>query len=225
MFAANPSWTAEIEAFLGQQHPLVEQLESADGLSDMQALAAELTSMSAATRGALRRFLAHYRDEVLFPVELAAIQRAHDHAIRHETRELIAFDASLSDSEGPAAFASASRRIGRHQLACLRPLRDQRLVQRYLAAVEEGDAHGWHTLVYGVTLAVYSLPIRQGLHAYASRTLEGFIKSPSSPLRQDEAAANELLEALLVNAQETIEALLEDESRESAFARSAQTSV
>jgi hypothetical protein len=198
MFAANPSWTAEIEAFLGQQHPLVEQLESADGLSDMQALAAELTSKSAATRGALRRFLAHYRDEVLFPVELAAIQRAHDHAIRHETRELIAFDASLSDSEGPAAFASASRRIGRHQLACLRPLRDQRLVQRYLAAVE---------------------------HAYASRTLEGFIKSPSSPLRQDEAAANELLEALLVNAQETIEALLEDESRESAFARSAQTSV
>ncbi len=225
MIAANPSWTAEIEAFLGQQHPLVEQLESADGLSDMQALATELTSQSAATTSALRRFLEHYRDEVLYPIELAAIHRAHDHAIRHETRELIAFDAKLSGNGGWAAFASASKRIGRHQLACLRPLRDQRLVQRYLAAVEEGDAHGWHTLVFGVTLAVYSLPIRQGLHAYASRTLEGFIKSPSSPLRQDEAAANELLESLLTAAPETIEELLAEESRTSAFARGAQSSV
>jgi len=219
MIAANPFWTAEIEAFLGQQHPLVEQLESADGLSDMQALAAELTSQTAATTSALRRFLAHYRDEVLYPFELAAIQRAHDHALRHETRELIAFDAKLSGNGGLTAFASASKRIGRHQLACLRPLRDQRLVQRYLAAVEEGDAHGWHTLVFGVTLAVYSLPIRQGLHAYASRTLEGFIKSPSSPLRQDEAAANELLESLLSTAPETIETLLSGDSRFSSFAR------
>ena len=219
MFSVKPSWTAEVEGFLGQQHPLVEQLESADGLSDMQALAAELTSETAATEDALRRFLACYRDDVLFPVELVSIQRAHDHAVRHETRELIAFDASLADDRRLTAFGSASRRIGRHQLACLRPLRDQRLVQRYLAAVEDGGAHGWHTLVFGVTLAVYSLPIRQGLHAYASRTLEGFIKSPSSPMRQDEAAAKDMLESLLAPARETIEGLFTDEPRLSAGVR------
>ena len=47
------------------------------------------------------------------------------------------------------------------------PLRDERVVQRYLAAVESGEAHGWHTLVYGLTLVVYSLPLRQGLLGYA----------------------------------------------------------
>ena len=225
MIQSNPLRTAEIEGFLGQQHPLVEQLESADGLSDMQALAAELTARTAPTEDALRQFLERYRDEVLFPLELVSIQRAYDHAIRNETRELVAYDAGLAGNAKLAAFASASRRIGRHQLACLRPLRDQRLVQRYLAAVENGEAHGWHTMVYGVTLAVYSLPVRQGLHAYASCTLEGFIKSPSSPLRQDEAAANALLNSLLGAASGTIEELLAGEDGLSSGACNARPSV
>ncbi len=203
-----------IERFLGQQHPLVEQLESADGLSDMHALAEELTSRTAATEPTLRRFLECYRDELLIPSELAAIHRAHDHALRNETRELIAFDASLTGAQQPASLAAASRRIGRHQLARLRPLRDQRLVQRYLAAVEEGDAHGWHTLVYGVTLAVYSLPIRQGLYAYAAKALEGFLKSGSSPLRSDESAANEWLGELLLPVPAAIESLIAEEAWE-----------
>ena len=54
------------------------------------------------------------------------------------------------------------RACARSAAGSARPLRDQRLVQRYLTAVEQGEAQGWHTLVYGLTLAVYSLPLRQG---------------------------------------------------------------
>ena len=201
-----------MDAFLGQRHPLVEQLQAAEGFAPLHGLAAELTSATAGDDGALWSFLENYRDAVLIPVELPAILRAHDHATRNETRELIAFDNGLNRAERLAAFASASRRAGRHQLAGLRPLRDQRLVQRYLAAVENGDAQGWHTLVYGVTLAVYSLPIRQGLNAYAERALEGFLKSSFSPLSKDESRANEWLDRLAAPVRNAVEALLVEEA-------------
>ena len=206
----------KVDAFLGQRHPLVEQLQATAGLVALHELAADLTSATAGDEDALWRFLLGYRDAILIPVELPAILRAHGHAARNETRELIAYDVSLNDGDTIAVFASASRRIGRHQLARLRPLRDQRLVQRYLAAVESDAANGWHTLVYGVTLSVYSLPIRQGLNAYADRALEGFIKSAASPLGQDEARANEWLDKLRPAVRQTIEDLLVGASMASA---------
>lgn len=201
-----------VDAFLGEQHPLVEQLQAAEGLVPLHKLAAELTSSTAGDEAALWRFLEGYRDAILIPVELPAIHRAHEHAVQNQTRELIAYDLQLGRGDSLAAFASASRRIGRHQLTRLRPLRDQRLVQRYLAAVENGDGNGWHTMVYGVTLAVYSLPIRQGLAAYAERALEGFIKSSASPLRRNEALANKWLDQLRPGVRSAIEDLLLDES-------------
>jgi len=64
---------------------------------------------------------------------------------------------------GPCALSPPpGRRVGQSQLKRFRSLRDHRLVQRYLKAVGEGRAHGWHTLVYGITLSVYSLPLIQG---------------------------------------------------------------
>ena len=59
----------------------------------------------------------------------------------------------------------------------LRSLRDNRLIQRYLQAIDAGQAQGWHTIVYGLTMAIYSMPLRQGLTAYAGQTLKGFIDS------------------------------------------------
>ncbi len=58
--------------------------------------------------------------------------------------------------------------------------------KRYLAAVESGEAHGWHTLVYGLTLAVYSLPLRQGLLGYAQQTTRGFIQAAARSLELSE---------------------------------------
>jgi urease accessory protein UreF len=68
------------------------------------------------------------------------------------------------------------------------------VVQRYLRAVELGDAHGWHTLVYGLTLAIYSLPLRQGLLGYAHQTTRGFIYAAARTLQLSEHQCRELFD-------------------------------
>lgn len=150
----------------GEWHAMLQQIGSPD-----------LSEFAVGPRNAFsgEGFLETYLSRLLLPVELPAIAEACGHAMRGELRELIDQDHRLSEKIGP--FASPSRQTGRLQLARLRPLRDDRLVQRYLAAVEFGQANGWHTIVYGLTLALYSLPLRQGLLHYAQETLASFSKT------------------------------------------------
>jgi urease accessory protein UreF len=167
---------------LGDPHPLLEQIglgESA--VSPVPALRARQLS-GVNSLPALRSFLGCYREELLWPVELPAIVSAHSHALRNELRELLVLDRQMAREPGIQEFASASCRVGQRQLNRLRPLRDQRLIQRYRAAIERGDAHGWHTLVFGVWLGVFALPLRQGLAAYTWRAMEGFIERAAGPL-------------------------------------------
>jgi urease accessory protein UreF len=150
----------------------------------------------------------NYQSQILLPFELPAIQCAHGHAARYELRELVALDRQLAAEPVLRSFAPASRRVGRYQLQKLRPMRDQRLVQRYLRAVEGGRAHGWHILVYGLTLAIYSLPLRQGLLGYAHQTTRGFIYSAARMLRLSERQCRELFDALCAHLPEAVETLL-----------------
>lgn len=172
---AKPALTTDPAEWLGDAHPLVAQLGTADGLASLHALAESLTARPINSIAALREFLRAYHERILQPHELPAIRAAYEHISRNEVRELIAFDQQLTAEPALKNFAPASQRIGREQLQKLRPLRDERVVQRYLAAVESGQAHGWHTLVYGMTLVLYSLPLRQGLLGYAHQTTRGFI--------------------------------------------------
>jgi urease accessory protein UreF len=139
---------------------------------------------------------------------LPAIQRAFAHARRNELRELVAYDQTLAAEIALKEFSSASRIVGLAQLRRLRPLRDERFVQRYLAAVEQGAATGWHTLVYGITLAVYFLPLRPGLIGYAQRTTRGFIQSAARSLRLPEADANSLVAEFSARVPAAVEPLL-----------------
>jgi urease accessory protein UreF len=172
-WATRPELAQDAAEWLGEAHPLVEQLGSADGLVSLHALAGSLTSRPVDTLPALGDFLRCYQEQILVPHELPAIRDAFHHAANNHTRELVALDQQLSRQPMLRDFASASRRVGQAQLQRLRPLRDERIVQRYLHAVDEGNAHGWHTLVYGLTLVVYSLPLRQGLLGYAQQTTRG----------------------------------------------------
>jgi hypothetical protein len=122
-------------------------------------------------------FLESYLAKFLLPVELPAIAEACGHALRGELRELIAQDRQLGTQIAATRLAASSRRIGQLQLARLLPLRDNRLVQRYHAAVQCAEADGWHTMVYGVTLALFSIPLRQGLVHYGQATLASFAKT------------------------------------------------
>lgn len=128
-------------------------------------------------------FLASYTREILMPHELPLIARAARHAEFHEVRELICLDQALLHRPVPTPLASASRRVGRSQLRRFRTLKDLRVMQRYRHAVEAGAAEGWHTIVYGLTLHGFSLPLRQGLMAYALRTLQSFTASAGAMTR------------------------------------------
>lgn len=172
---AKPALTTDPAEWLGDAHPLVAQLGTADGLASLHALAESLATPPITSLAALREFLQAYHQRILLPHELPAIQTAFHHISRNEVRELIAYDQQLAHEPALSGFAAPSQKIGREQLQKLRPLRDERMVQRYLAAVTGGQAYGWHTLVYGMTLVLYSLPLRQGLLGYAHQTTRGFI--------------------------------------------------
>ena len=193
---AKPSLTHDPAEWLGDAHPLVAQLGTADGLASLHALAGSLTAKPITSLAALREFLRAYHERILLTHELPAIQTAFSHISRNEVRELIAFDQRLASEPMLRIFAKASQRIGREQLQKLRPLRDERMVKRYIIAVEGGQAHGWHTLVYGMTLVLYSLPLRQGLLGYAHQTTRGFIHAAARGLQLKESECRALFEEL-----------------------------
>jgi urease accessory protein UreF len=194
--------------WLGDWHPLAEQLGSADGLVDLSSVSILLELRPVRDLQSLRQFLQRYQARILLPHELPTIHAAQNHAARHEVRELIALDCRLADRAVLKDFAAPSQRVGRAQLQKLRPLRDDRVVQRFLNAVESDQAHGWHTVVYGLTLAVYSLPLRQGLLGYAHQTIRGFIYSAARSLQLSERACRATFEEQCSHLPEAVERLL-----------------
>ena len=198
--------------WLGDWHPLAEQLGSADGLRSLCSVSALLCLKPVHDLRSLRHFLHTYQTQILLPVELPAIQSAHGHASRHEVRELVALDQQLAAEPVLKNFASASRRIGQAHVRKLRPLRDDRVVQRYLSAVNSGEANGWHTLVYGLTLAIYSLPLLQGLLGYAQQTTRGFIYAAARSLQLSERQCRNVFDELCKDLPEAVGALLVEEA-------------
>ncbi len=200
--------SVEAAELAGDLRPLLELIGSPTGLGALAAAADPLLVPRIDSLPALRSFLKHYHEAVLQPLELPAIHRAFLHASRNEFRELLAFDAALAGEPKLKPFVSASRLVGQSQLLRLRPLRDQRVVQRYIAAVDAGQAQGWHTLVYGLTLAVYSLPPRQGLLNYARLTSRGFIQSAARSIALSADESRALLDDLCADFPAAIEATL-----------------
>ncbi len=203
-----PTVTQQIvEEFLGDVAPLAERIGSAEGLVALGNAAAQ-EGHRVPDGPSLRAFLCEYHSRILVPLELPAICRAHGHAARYEIRELIELDRQLADEPLLQKFATASQRVGKTQLKRLRPLRDQRLVQRYLRAVQAGEAHGWHTVVYGLILSLYSLPLRQGLLSYARQTTRGFVRSASGRLRLGESECQDLVSEVCSRLPEAVNTVL-----------------
>ena len=198
------------ENLLGQWQPLLEQLGSPDALAMLNASTDALFCPKIDGLETLGVFLEAYQEQLLYPVECPAIVRAHTCATHNQTRELIALDRTIASQGIHPGFAHASRRMGRFQLQRLRPLRDHRVVQRYLEAVDQQQADGWHTLVYGLTLAVYSLPLRQGLVNYARQTLHGFIEAAARPLQIPVQDCRDLLESQCLDMSPQVEKLLRE---------------
>jgi len=187
---------------LGDARALLEQLGSGQARVETRA------GPMPATFAAVRTFLNEYKHHVLIAHEWPAIYRAYNHVRQNESHELIALDESIAAEKPLAPFAPASRVIGQFQLKRLAPLRGERVLTKYLAAIDEGRAQGWHTLVYGLTLAVYSLPARQGLMHYAQQILRSYLDSAAHTFSVSDEARHLALEELLADLPRELEKLL-----------------
>lgn len=206
-WTALPLAPATSEELAGDAAPLSEALGSPEALASLASLAELVDGPRPDTLTAVEALLGRYRGCLLGPVELPAIRDAYGHAARGEVRELLALDQSLARHFGKSAFAEASRRAGRLQLRRLRPVRD-RTLQRYLTAVERGDAHGWHVIVYGLLLARYAFPLRQGLAHYATKTQHSLVHSATRGLPATAADLNRLCHDCSVAAEAALRPLL-----------------
>jgi urease accessory protein UreF len=193
---------------LGDPMALAEQLGGADGLTQLPMAAASLGRRQIDTLPALRSFLEEYSAAILLAHEVPAVLASYQFAAHTQVRELIALDQQLDQIPALQQFSRASWTVGRAQLRRLRPLRDERVVQRYWKAVESGEAHGWHSLVFGMVLALYSLPLRQGLLHFAYSTVSGFIESASDRFTIPNAERADLLSKLSQSASQGVERAL-----------------
>lgn len=191
---------------------LEEQLGSPEQATaiDSKAFAASLINIR--TPDQFREFLAHLQTKTISEQEIPAILRAYNHARRNEAREIIELDRSLSNSFANEALANASERVGRNQLRKMRGLKTERVVTRYWDAVYAKEATGWHTVVFGIVLAVYSIPLRQGLNHYGQQTIRGFLEAGAATLRLRASEVNELESALLASMPSIVERALESEN-------------
>ncbi len=195
--------------FLADFHSLMEELVSAEGIETPHFVTFAVSN-KVRDITSLRRFLEEVRSQILFPIELPSIVHAYRHATGNRVRELIQLDQWLGHQPINPEFIHASRRIGYYQLQRLRPLHDQRIVQRYLRAVEKGEAQGRHTLVYGIILHVYSLPLRQGLIHYSRKTLSTLIQNAAGPLGLTFEPQKALLVELMAPLQSVLDTLVMD---------------
>ncbi len=178
---------------LGDLTALASELGGTDSLGQLPFASADLRSVHLQTPQDLQRFMDEYRKEILIAHELPAVYQAFYHTVHGRARELTALDQRLCRVPILRNFASASFQVGQTQLRRLRPLRSERVLQRYLNAVDSGEAKAWHTLVFGLVLGVYSLPLRQGLVHFAHQTLGGFVQASSRRLDLSESECDRIL--------------------------------
>ena len=197
---------------IGELQRFAEQLGNAPGIANFTAAPSGWRLGRVDSLPVLRQFLERYYTRILVACELPAIFQAYEHAHRSELRELIAVDRKVGREASFREFSGASQYVGTAQLKRLRPLRDQRLVQRYLGAVEKGEAYGWHTIVYGLILAVYSLPLRQGLVSFGEQTVHGFIKGAKFSLELPAEKSRQLHDEVCARLPEAVDAHVKNHS-------------
>ena len=176
------------------QHPYEAQLDALEDVLGADLVAGALGMGPLTSADELAVALEHYRTTLLEPIELPTLTKARRLASRGRTKELIALDQKfLGNHPEWLPLSTSSTRFGRDYLSRLRPLRDERVVQRMLEAVQTGKSPGHHHIVFGLTMAVYFIPARQGLADYAQGALEALISSAAGKLNLTQEDRAELL--------------------------------
>jgi len=189
---------ARVEAirWLGDWHPLVRQIAPGEGVARPQSGGSLPLASTLVSPAAVHAFLLDYKLTVLLPHELPVVRQACEHTLRNEVNELLALDRALACKPWFKPFEQDSRLAGRLHLERLKPLRDQRGVRRYLSAVEQNQGNGWHLVVAGVALGLYSLPLRQGMMDYALHTFWNAVGQTAGQLGMTSAEAAQMVNEL-----------------------------
>ncbi len=200
--------SAEAARVLHGLHPFAARLGSPDGLESLTPALSALQLAPIRSASSLRAFLHSYRDRVLLPTELPVIQKAYMLASRGQTRELVALDQAAPRGPVDMPFSELSAAIGRIQMSRLKPMKGNRVLSRYMEAVTRGEAKGWHTIAYGLILASFAMPLRQGLVHYSESALHGFVESASGLLQLSEAEQSALTQEACLDLGPAINELL-----------------
>jgi urease accessory protein UreF len=140
-----------------------------------------------------RVFLDRYEKEIFCDIELPAVHSAYWFANRGQFKELLDLDAELTESPSLRLFSEESLCVGRQHLRMLKPMYDQRLLQRYRKCVINGEAKGWNPIVFGIFLSIHSVPVREGLLQFGTQTWNGFINGIREQCGFSESECSKLL--------------------------------
>ena len=177
-----------------RQHPYEAQLDALEAVLCADTLTQSLGAAPLRSVTDLGLLLERYRTTVLEPIELPAILLAHREAAQGRAVELIELDRTFSGKHPEwLLLTPASTRVGRDYLNRLRPLQDERAVQRLIEAVRFGRTPGHHLTVFGLTMAVFSIAQRQGLAEYAQYALEAVVATAAGTLQLTQTDRNQLL--------------------------------
>lgn len=193
---------------LGDVQELSRQLGSPDLM--LQDSALFLHTEVIGDVASLGEFLEKFRDEVLARVDLPVICRAHQLASSNQGIELISFDQEYGKTPRLGQFSQPSREAGKRQLRRMHPLRDHKVVQKYLRAHESGSADGWHSIVYGLTMAVYAIPLRQALLNYSEKTISVMAESAMFARQLSVLECRDLVDKILSTLPAIVEKVLKD---------------
>ena len=193
----------------GGQHPYAAQLDALEGMLCADAIAGALGTARVGTVLELSVLLERYRVTLLEPIELHTVAAAHRHAVRGEVLELIALDEALAGTHPEwLQLAPASQRFGTDHLKRLQPLRDERVVQRFLDATRKDRAPANHPVVFGLTMAVFSIAPRQGLGDYAQSALEAVVATAAGKLKLTQEDRQDLIDRSQARLPEAIERMV-----------------
>ena len=167
-----------------RQHPYESQLDALETVLCADTITQALGLAPLQSTADLEILLERYQTTLLEPIELPAITHSSRLSARGHADELIALDQDFAGIHPEwLLLMPASTRMGRDYLNRLRPLQDERIVQRFIESVKYNQSPGHHLTVFGLTMSVFSIPRRQGLAEYAQFALESVVSTAAGKLK------------------------------------------
>ncbi len=140
---------------------------------------------------------------MLIHFELPVVRFAQEAALGDDLPGLLELDACVDATKSPRELREASRATGRRRLDALLQTGPSPNLTSFARAIEEGQAQGHHTIVYGVGLA--TTPPRALLTSWAFQSLSAVCLSAPKILRIGQNAAQRVLTHSLTALEANIE--------------------